>query len=168
MTNTQPNNTNTNTNTTTVTQNNVTFPDRGNVPVDNTTCPTTTACPPIKNCPSIIKCTTKCPPVIKCPPCPPITKCPTTTTTCLPIPEHLITDPTPEHLKPANTLVSLNDCASLPDNVFLTDARHCRRFYICQRGRTKRQHCSLSQWFDRETLTCRDRKLVTNCPAKRS
>ncbi|XP_005190520.1 uncharacterized protein LOC131800334 isoform X2 [Musca domestica] len=78
-------------------------------------------------------------------------------------------DPIPENLnKPAKTLLTLNDCASLPDNTVLTDSRHCRRFYVCQRGRVKRQRCSLTQWYDREALTCRDRKLVTNCPANKS
>ncbi|XP_005190519.1 uncharacterized protein LOC131800334 isoform X1 [Musca domestica] len=132
-----------NSNTTNISpQKDVTSTSQGN---ENTDClTTTTACPTT---------TTTCP----------------TTTTCEPIPEHMATDPIPENLnKPAKTLLTLNDCASLPDNTVLTDSRHCRRFYVCQRGRVKRQRCSLTQWYDREALTCRDRKLVTNCPANKS
>ncbi|XP_073832348.1 uncharacterized protein isoform X2 [Musca autumnalis] len=69
--------------------------------------------------------------------------------------------------KPAKTLLTLNDCSSLPDNTYLVDSVHCRRFYICQKGRARRQRCSLTQWFDRQALQCRDRKSVTNCPANK-
>ncbi|XP_011293979.2 uncharacterized protein LOC101891244 isoform X1 [Musca domestica] len=60
------------------------------------------------------------------------------------------------------------DCVNLKDDTFLVDPRHCRRYYICHNGRPKRQHCPLTQWFDRETLSCRARNLVTNCPINRS
>ncbi|XP_019893591.2 uncharacterized protein LOC109613332 [Musca domestica] len=68
----------------------------------------------------------------------------------------------------ALNLVSRDDCLSLPNGVFLTDSRHCGRYYICQNGRVTSQRCPISQWFDRENLICRNRNLVTNCPVNRT
>lgn len=76
-------------------------------------------------------------------------------------------------LAPGDTLNVLNldtldSCTNQADGTFMTDTRHCRRYYICQSGRARRLRCSLTQWFDRATASCRDRSLVTNCPSNRS
>ncbi|XP_073832347.1 uncharacterized protein isoform X1 [Musca autumnalis] len=163
------------------------IPTRNETTTGNTT-NTATTCPPPVTCTE----TTFAPPPESCftrtcapqwepcytstwapPPCftstcaPPPVTC--STTTCDPVPENMNNShPIPENLnKPAKTLLTLNDCSSLPDNTYLVDSVHCRRFYICQKGRARRQRCSLTQWFDRQALQCRDRKSVTNCPANK-
>ncbi|KAH8419065.1 hypothetical protein KR222_003290, partial [Zaprionus bogoriensis] len=64
---------------------------------------------------------------------------------------------------PAEALVSLRDCQGLEDGTFLTNSRHCRRFYVCRNNRARTQLCPAGQWFDRELKTCRSRFEVTNC-----
>lgn len=65
-------------------------------------------------------------------------------------------------------LDTLDSCTDQADGTFMTDTRHCRRYYICQSGRARRLRCSITQWFDRATASCRERSLVTNCPSNRS
>lgn len=92
----------------------------------------------------------------------------TTTTTCSSGESIENTEPTDTSKSAVQTLLTLNDCTSVSDGTFMVDGRHCRRYYVCSNGRAKRLRCSISQWFDRETLTCRDRQLVTNCPINRT
>ncbi|XP_030078624.1 integumentary mucin A.1-like [Drosophila hydei] len=70
--------------------------------------------------------------------------------------------------EPAETLVSLRDCQGHEDGTFFTNARHCRRFYVCRNNRARHQNCPAGQWFDRELKVCRNRLEVTNCAAGRN
>ncbi|XP_052849526.1 uncharacterized protein LOC128260501 isoform X1 [Drosophila gunungcola] len=60
------------------------------------------------------------------------------------------------------------DCRGVEDGEYLTDPRHCRRYYMCQNNRAKRHNCPRNEWFDRETKTCQNRDDVLNCPSRRN
>ncbi|KQS30401.1 uncharacterized protein Dere_GG19504 [Drosophila erecta] len=152
-------------------------------PCTTTTCPppcTTTTCPPPPPPPCI---TTTCPPPPP-PPCtttctPPCT--PPCTTTCTP---PCLTTPSADkeednsqgNEKPsepaapinAKVLISRHDCRGQDDGTFLADVRHCRRYYVCNRQRSRRQNCPTGFWFDRELKACRLASLVGNCDAMRN
>ncbi|XP_041566604.1 uncharacterized protein LOC108134832 isoform X2 [Drosophila elegans] len=67
-----------------------------------------------------------------------------------------------------DVLRSSQDCRGVEDGEYLTDPRHCRRYYICQKNRAKRHNCPRNEWFDRETKTCQNRDDVFNCPSRRN
>ncbi|XP_017082003.1 uncharacterized protein LOC108115194 [Drosophila eugracilis] len=67
-----------------------------------------------------------------------------------------------------DVLRSSRDCRGIEDGVYLTDPRHCRRFYMCRKNRARRHNCPANQWFDRETKACANRTEVSNCPANRN
>ncbi|XP_033169115.1 uncharacterized protein LOC117146748 [Drosophila mauritiana] len=67
-----------------------------------------------------------------------------------------------------DVLRSQRDCRGINDGEYLTDPKHCRRFYMCHKNRVKRHNCPRNQWFDRETKSCQDRELVLNCPVNRN
>ncbi|KAH8312754.1 hypothetical protein KR044_012669, partial [Drosophila immigrans] len=69
---------------------------------------------------------------------------------------------------PAEALVSLRDCQGIEDGTIFTNARHCRRFYVCRNNRVRHQVCPGGQWFDRELKICRNQREVTNCFAGRN
>lgn len=93
----------------------------------------------------------------------------TTKKSCMPTTSSCTTEPTPILMRPdVLTLIRSSDCSSLDDGTILVDANHCRRYYICTSGRAKRHRCPSNHWYDRETLNCRLRNLVDNCPANRN
>ncbi|KAH8354851.1 hypothetical protein KR084_011915, partial [Drosophila pseudotakahashii] len=67
-----------------------------------------------------------------------------------------------------DVLRSSRDCRDISDGVYLTDPRHCRRYYMCSRNRARRHNCPRNEWFDRELLICRSQDEVLNCPSNRN
>ncbi|XP_044250872.2 peritrophin-44, partial [Drosophila takahashii] len=67
-----------------------------------------------------------------------------------------------------DVLRSSRDCRDISDGVYLTDPRHCRRYYMCTRNRARRHNCPRKEWFDRELLICRSQDEVLNCPSNRN
>ncbi|XP_016962555.1 uncharacterized protein LOC108032989 [Drosophila biarmipes] len=73
-----------------------------------------------------------------------------------------------DHKIRIDVLRSSRDCRGVDDGVYLTDPRHCRRYYMCLRNRAKRHSCPPKQWFNRELLICQDQAEVLNCPSNRN
>uniref|UniRef100_A0A1A9ZQB3 Chitin-binding type-2 domain-containing protein n=1 Tax=Glossina pallidipes TaxID=7398 RepID=A0A1A9ZQB3_GLOPL len=70
--------------------------------------------------------------------------------------------------RPLNFYRRSSDCASLTDDTILLDVRHCRRYYVCHRGRARRMRCPLGQWYDSDVRSCRDRRFVSSCAVSRN
>uniref|UniRef100_A0A1A9UDY4 Chitin-binding type-2 domain-containing protein n=1 Tax=Glossina austeni TaxID=7395 RepID=A0A1A9UDY4_GLOAU len=107
----------------------------------------------------------------------------TTTTTCEPSTRAISTpisscEPsTPSVSTPSTTCEPSTPAISTPITSFEPSApitpitsyvRHCRRYYVCHRGRARRMRCPLGQWYDSDERSCRDRRFVSSCAVSRN
>uniref|UniRef100_A0A1A9ZQB1 Chitin-binding type-2 domain-containing protein n=1 Tax=Glossina pallidipes TaxID=7398 RepID=A0A1A9ZQB1_GLOPL len=69
---------------------------------------------------------------------------------------------------PSAFYTSTSDCSMLNDGTILLDVRHCRRYYVCHRGRARRMRCPLGQWYDGDVRLCRDQRFVSSCAVNRN